>query len=255
MDQVVERWETLQQTIIAVFTWFTDRFAGVNPSWSMVLVALLIASAIIAIMPIWALTRNVVTIVHEMGHVIVARLCGRTIQGIRLKPDTSGLTVSRGKEHGFGMLLTALAGYPAPGVVGLGLVWAVFLGYAGIALMLLVVLLVLAVLLVRNLWGAMVMALSLIGSGLVLWQGDPTWMSAVVLTLGLFLSFGGLRATWGLSVQLWRGDLNNSDAQTAGENSLVPAVMWLGYFFVLTILSAVLSLLMAVLMAYDSMTG
>ena len=39
---------------------------------------------------------------------------GRRLDGIRLHSDTSGLTVSRGKPTGIGMVLTAAAGYTAP---------------------------------------------------------------------------------------------------------------------------------------------
>ena len=39
---------------------------------------------------------------------------GRRLAGIRLHSDTSGLTVSRGKPTGIGMILTAAAGYTAP---------------------------------------------------------------------------------------------------------------------------------------------
>lgn len=42
------------------------------------------------------------------------------LRGIRLHSDTSGVTVSRGKRTGPGMVLTTLAGYPAPAVLGLG---------------------------------------------------------------------------------------------------------------------------------------
>ena len=43
-----------------------------------------------------------------------------SLTGIRLHSDTSGLTVSRGKPHGLGMILTAAAGYTAPPLLGLG---------------------------------------------------------------------------------------------------------------------------------------
>ena len=39
----------------------------------------------------WRLARNIVTIVHEAGHALVAVLVGRRLQGIRLHSDTSGV--------------------------------------------------------------------------------------------------------------------------------------------------------------------
>lgn len=80
------------------------------------------AVALAAVLPhvLWRLSRNAITIAHEGGHGLVALLSGRRLQGIRLHSDTSGLTVSRGKPCGLGMILTAAAGYTAPSLLGLG---------------------------------------------------------------------------------------------------------------------------------------
>jgi Peptidase M50B-like len=67
-----------------------------------------------------------------------ALLSGRRVQGIGLHTDISGLAITRGSPRGTGMLLTTLAGYPAPGVVGAGSVWAATPGHTGAAPMLLV---------------------------------------------------------------------------------------------------------------------
>jgi Peptidase M50B-like len=115
--------------------------------------------------------RNAVTVVHEMGHVGAALLSGRRVQGIRLHTDISGLAITRSSPRGTGMLLTALAGYPAPGVVGAGSVWAATPGHTGAALMLLLAVLVVALLLVRDLWGLLIVLGSLMGAGMVLWRG------------------------------------------------------------------------------------
>lgn len=74
------------------------------------------ALALAAVVPhnIWRLSRNAITIAHEGGHGVVALVSGRRLDGIRLHSDTSGLTVSRGKPSGLGMILTAAAGYTAP---------------------------------------------------------------------------------------------------------------------------------------------
>lgn len=63
---------------------------------------------------VWRTLRHVVTIVHEGGHAFIALAAGRQLSGIRLHSDTSGLTVSRGRPRGFGMIMTAAAGYTAP---------------------------------------------------------------------------------------------------------------------------------------------
>jgi hypothetical protein len=90
------------------------------PSW--VLLLALLAGAASALPPSWwQRTRLIATWVHEAGHAVVALLTGRHVTGIRLEADTSGTTGHIGPAAGFGRLLTAFAGYPAPAVLG----WAV----------------------------------------------------------------------------------------------------------------------------------
>ena len=78
-------------------------------------------AALLVLSPtLWRLTRHAVTIAHEGAHGLVALAAGRRLSGIRLHSDTSGLTVSRGRPNGPGMVATALAGYVGPGLLGLG---------------------------------------------------------------------------------------------------------------------------------------
>jgi hypothetical protein len=91
-----------------------------DPDLWVVIATLVAALAVIVPHPLWRLSRNAITIAHEGGHGLVALLTGRTLTGIRLHSDTSGLTVSRGKPHGLGMILTAAFGYTAPPLLGLG---------------------------------------------------------------------------------------------------------------------------------------
>ncbi|MDO4254309.1 MAG: M50 family metallopeptidase [Kocuria sp.] len=219
----------------APWAWLVARWSlGGEPTAWAALLAVGVVVATILVPPAWHAARNVVTVVHEMGHVGAALLCGRRVQGIRLHTDTSGLAITRGSPRGPGMLLTALAGYPAPGVVGAALTWAAVSGRAGAALMLLVAVLVAALLLVRNLWGLLVVLGSLIGAGLVLWRGEEQAVTPLVLVLGLFLAVGSVRAAWDLCAAHLRGDASQSDAVSAAQASLLPAAAWLGLFSVVT---------------------
>ncbi|CAM5473027.1 hypothetical protein SALBM311S_02268 [Streptomyces alboniger] len=85
-----------------------------DPDLWVVLATLVASLAVVVPHPLWRISRNAITIAHEGGHGLIALLTGRTLTGIRLHSDTSGLTVSRGKPHGLGMILTAAAGYTAP---------------------------------------------------------------------------------------------------------------------------------------------
>src|SRR5690242_1749236 len=106
---------------VASITEMWDRLTGTQPDPShwLVLATGLLALAAVLMRGAWHVTRNAVTIAHEGGHGLLALLSGRRLDGIRLHSDTSGLTVSRGKPHGLGMVLTAAAGYTAPPLLGL----------------------------------------------------------------------------------------------------------------------------------------
>src|SRR5690606_8345771 len=81
-----------------------------------------LAAALVFVPQAWQFSRHVATLVHEAGHAVLAVATGRRLNGIRLHSETSGLTVSTGRRTGAGMVATAAAGYPAPSLVGLGIV-------------------------------------------------------------------------------------------------------------------------------------
>ena len=90
------------------------------PAASVVLATGVVALVLGRLPGAWRVTRHVVTIAHEGSHGVAALLSGRRLAGIRLHSDTSGLTLSRGRSRGPGMIATALAGYVGPGLLGLG---------------------------------------------------------------------------------------------------------------------------------------
>ena len=101
----------------------------------------------------WPRIRLAVTVVHEAGHALVAVLVGRRLAGIKVHSDTSGVTVSRGRPSGLGMVVMLLAGYLAP--AGLGVVAALLLTHGhALALMWLLLAVLAGVLIwVRNAYG------------------------------------------------------------------------------------------------------
>ena len=89
------------------------------PEPAVVAAVALVALALVVLPRAWSLTRHLVTISHEGGHALVAVLTGRRLMGIRLHADTSGVTLSRGRPTGPGMVAMLAAGYLAPAVAGL----------------------------------------------------------------------------------------------------------------------------------------
>ncbi|MFC6706364.1 M50 family metallopeptidase [Flexivirga alba] len=156
---------------------------------------------------------------------------GRRLSGIRLHSDSSGLTVSRGRPTGVGMILTLLAGYVGPSVLGLLLVLGVHVGHAIGALWLLLIALVMLLLQIRNLYGLWVVLIS--GVLLVAVTGwlDPVVQTGVAQVIGWFLLLAG---PWSL-VDLQRGRragvARNSDPDQLARLTRVPGAAWWALMF------------------------
>ncbi|GAB2710647.1 M50 family metallopeptidase [Nocardia thraciensis] len=209
---------------------FSDRLSLVSehpPLWVVVATGAA-ALALVLYPPVWRVLRTVVTIAHEVGHAVVAVVTGRTLSGIRLHSDTSGVTVSRGKPYGLGMILTTLAGYPAPSAVGLGC--AALLGAGRLTLMLWLGVAALAVLLlfIRNLFGFLAVVVTGAVTLGVSWYGTVVWQGIFGYAVAWFLLFGGMRAVVELQRVRVRGD--GSDADQLAHLTRLPSLLWVLVF-------------------------
>ncbi len=182
----------------------------------------------------WPLARHGITVAHEGAHALVATLFGRRLQGIRLHADTSGLTVSRGKPTGFGMIATAFAGYVGPAVLGLGAAWIITAGH-GIGLLWgLLAALVIMLVWIRNWFGLSVV---LIGGGAlfaVVWWAPAPVQVIVATAIAWFLLIGALRPVVEMQQQRSehkrRGRRLTSDADALGRLTWFPAGVWVAVF-------------------------
>jgi hypothetical protein len=179
----------------------------------------------------WRWTRIVVTIAHEGGHALVAVLAGRGLTGIRLHPDTSGLTVSTGARRGPGLVFTFLGGYPAPSLLGLGGAALVAADHASLMLWIALGLLVATLIHIRNLYGAVaVLATGALVTAVAGW-GAPRLQDGFAAALCWFLLFGGLRAVRELQRGRRWGLHASSDADMLARLTHVPGGMWAGLFW------------------------
>jgi hypothetical protein len=210
-----------------------------EPPHPVIVGAALFAVVVVATPRLWRLSRNVVTIVHEGGHALMALLSGRRLQGIRLHSDTSGLTVSAGRPTGPGMVLTLLAGYPAAPAVGL--LGAVLLTTGRITLMLAVALVLLPLMLVmiRNLFGVLSVVTTWGLIFAVAWFTPPQVQSVFAYTAVWFLLLGGVRPVLELNRQRRRGRMPYSDADQIGRLTRVPALAWVGAFLSFAVVALV----------------
>ncbi|MCY1160073.1 MAG: family peptidase [Citricoccus sp.] len=211
---------------------------------------LALAMAAIALLLAWSpvgyrVVRHLATLTHEAGHSAVAVLAGRRLSGIRLHSDTSGVTLSRGRPRGPGMVLMLAAGYPAPAVVGLAGAWLAGAGYAAAWLWSFVLLCALMLLLVRNLYGLWVVLVTGVAVAVLSWAASPLVLSAVAHVVAWSLLLCAPRAVVELQRQRRRlgrrgagraagaGYRPDSDVDQLARLSGVPAALWTGFFWLL----------------------
>ncbi|MEU6891665.1 M50 family metallopeptidase [Streptomyces sp. NPDC046557] len=209
-----------------------DRLSGIQTAapWWLVVVTGLAALAAVAPRPVWRLSRNAITIAHEGGHGLLALLTGRRLDGIRLHSDTSGVTVSRGKPSGLGMVLTAAAGYTAPSLLGLG--GAALLSAHRITLLLwaATALLLAMLVMIRNAYGLLTVVLTGGVFVLVSWLTPAEVQAVFAYGVVWFLLLGGVRPVFELQAKRRHGGAPDSDADQLGRLTHVHPVAWLLFF-------------------------
>lgn len=201
-----------------------------TPDWRVVAVLGAVALLVVA-SPLWPSVRMLATITHEGGHALVALLTGRRLTGIRLNRDTSGVTLSRGRPGGAGMVVTLLAGYPAPALTGLAAALLLGTGRAAGMLWLAVLLLGVMLLLMRNLYGIVVV----LGLGALVavlsWTLPPVWLSWIGYGVCWLLLWSAPRPV----VELARHPERGSDVDQLARLTRVPRALWLALFGVVTV--------------------
>ena len=205
------------------------------PSGRVVALTAVIAALLVWAPGAWSVTRHVVTIAHEAAHGLAAFLSGRKLHCIRLHSDTSGLTVSAGKTTGLGMIVTAAAGYVGPGLLGLGAA-AMLTHHRAVGLLwALLILLALLLIQVRNwfgLWSILVSAAVMFG---VSWWLEPQAQSAFAYVLTWFLLLAAPRPVLELQAHRRASGTRSSDADQLARLTHLPAIVWVGFFLVMTV--------------------
>ena len=209
-----------------------DRVLDVQPAPSATIVAVTAGVALVGVVVrrSWRILRNVITIAHEGGHAAIAVLSGRRLQGIRLHSDTSGLTLSRGRPSGVGMVLTLAAGYVAPSLLGLGGAGLLASGHITLLLWASIVLAAAMLVMIRNAFGVV----SVVVTGAVLfavsWFADAQWQAWFAYAAVWFLLFGGVRPVFEMQKQRRRGQARRSDPDQLAAATRVPAGLWVTLF-------------------------
>ncbi|HEY8914275.1 MAG TPA: M50 family metallopeptidase [Lacisediminihabitans sp.] len=196
------------------------------------LLGILVAAAALSIpRATWQYFGLFTTLVHELGHAFAAVLSGRVVHGIRIRRNHSGDALSSGRGT-FGTVVSGVLGYPAPALVGAAQLWSVFNGYTAIALFAGGLVLLLTLLVIRNLFGALVVLASVAVSAALWVYATPEVQSYALLVLGVALLVGavrGLVTVIGVHVRR-RDQLLTSDAYLLYRRTGVPSVVWLAIF-------------------------
>jgi hypothetical protein len=212
LDQLTDLWHHLTASQAA-------------PAPALVLITAVAGALAVVINTVWRLTRTVITITHEGGHALVAVLSGRRLRGIRLHSDTSGLTLSHGKPRGLGMVLSLLAGYPAPSLLGLAAALLLASGRVTLLLWLALLLLLAVLVMIRNWYGLLAVILVTGAVFAVSWYAASETQALVAYAGVWFLLFGGVRPVLELRRRR-RGQGMQSDPEQLARLTHVPAVLW-----------------------------
>ncbi len=200
------------------------------PEPAVVVAVALVALALVLLPRAWSLTRHLVTISHEGGHALVAVLTGRRLMGIRLHADTSGVTLSRGRPTGPGMVAMLAAGYLAPAVAGLAAALLLAAGHSLALLWLAVGWLSLMLLQIRNAYGVLVLLVAGGGAGLASWYLSGSTLSLLACLVTWLLLLAAPKPVLELIRQRRRGQARGSDVDQLRRLTGVPALAWESLF-------------------------
>ncbi|MEV4397790.1 M50 family metallopeptidase [Nonomuraea sp. NPDC049607] len=210
-----------------------------DPDPWVVLVSALAALAVVAFRTPWQVSRGLITIAHEGGHAVMALLTRRKLEGIRLHSDTSGVTLTRGRPNGPGMVLTALAGYLAPSLLGLAAAWLTEQGRITLLIWGVLLFLVCMLLLIRNLYGALILLVTG-GAMFALSMYAPAEVQqAVAMVATWFLLFGGVRPIVELQRKRRRRQARDSDADQLARLTFLPGGFYVFFFLLVAAVSVV----------------
>ncbi|MBT8224217.1 MAG: M50 family metallopeptidase [Dactylosporangium sp.] len=211
-----------------------------DPPKGVILATCALAAIVVVLEPLWRMARNFITIAHEGGHALAAVLTGRRLSGIKLHSDTSGLTLSRGRPTGPGMIITGLSGYVTPPLLGLGAAALLAAGRMTLLLLIALVLLPLMLIMIRNFFGVLsVVATMAILLGVAVYA-PPAVQGAFAYLFAWFLMIGGARAVFELQGSRRRGTARQSDADQVGRLTHLPPIVWVGFFAAVAIASLVI---------------
>jgi Peptidase M50B-like len=213
---------------------------GQPPSHVLVLGTGLLAAAAVASRRVWPLARTVVTIAHEGGHALAAVATGRRLHSVRVLHSSAGVTVSEGNPAGPGIIVTALAGYLAAPLLGLGAAALLAAGHLLSVLLLILAGLAGLAIAVRNAHGLLAIGLTAAAVVAVLWHGSALPEAVLGYAMTWFLLFGGVRPVLELRRGRRQRPGTSNDADQLARLTRLPGGFWVGVFALVAVGALVL---------------
>jgi hypothetical protein len=204
------------------------------PSY-LVLITGAVALASVVVDRVWRVARNTVTIAHEGGHALAAVAARRRIDGIHLHADTSGLTISRGRPTGPGVVVMMAAGYVTPSLLGLGFAALLAADRITAVLWISAGLLAAMLLLIRNVYGVIAVAATGAAVIAVSWLATPDAQAAFAYAFSWFLLLGAIRPVFELQRKRRQRRAPQSDADQLARLTGIPGIAWVLVFALVTV--------------------
>ena len=151
------------------------------------------------------------------------------LEGIRLHSDSSGVTYSRGKRRGPGLVLTAAAGYLTPSLLGAGAAGLLAARHQTALLWLALILLAATFLAIRNAFGALAVLATAGCVFAVSYFASAAVQAGFAYLFAWFLLLGGMRPALELASRR-RQRRGVSDADQLARLTGVPRGAWVTLF-------------------------
>lgn len=167
------------------------------------------------------------TLIHELGHALVALILGGEILQIQIFSDTSGVTVTKSKST-FKAILVSLAGYPFASAVGWACFFLLSVGYEEwIVIGTTLIFVLMLILWIRNSYGLIwVLIFTALNAFIIYYVNNTTVTQVVALFYSLMIV---IESVWSTLVLL---KLSITQAGQAGDATNlkkfthIPAFLW-----------------------------
>lgn len=194
--------------------------------------------ALVLSLIVWPAVRFIITIAHEGSHAMTAAVMGATVHRIevyRSRPGQPTGATFFSNAGPFGRFFTLMAGYLGPS--GFGLVGALMLagGHAVAVLWLSVIFLFLALINAGNFVGRIAMIIVGFVIVMMIRSTSVTHQTFFAYAWIWFLLFGGFGQVIALQVGRRDGKDAGSDAFQLRKMTFLPASLWSGFFWLLTL--------------------